>query len=144
MPKGQPLGIPGAPYATPVSSSPVSQWSLCDTVIQPETVAPTVDTSVLITPLAVDGSVGALKAGQGMLVSYEGQDWLITDTGRHSIDLADRAVTSAVGIPVTARSAPISPSCPISDRRCRSRSTVGPTACSSRELRPISNWFPMS
>ena len=108
MPKGQPLGIPGAPYATPVSSSPVSQWSLCDTVIQPETVAPSVDTSVLITPLALDGSVGALRSGQGMLVSYEGQDWLITDTGRHSIDLADRAVTSAVGIPVTARSAPIS------------------------------------
>ena len=108
MPKGQPLGIPGAPYATPVSGSPVSQWSLCDTVIQPESVAPTVDTSVLITELALDGSVGALRPEQGMLVSYEGRDWLVTETGRHAIDLADRAVTSAVGIPVTARSAPIS------------------------------------
>ncbi|MDY6996702.1 MAG: type VII secretion protein EccB [Actinomycetota bacterium] len=108
MPKGQPLGIPGAPYATPVSSTPAQQWSLCDTVIQPESVAPTVDTSVLITALALDGSVGPMRPEQGMLVSYEGQDWLVTDNGRHAIDLADRAVTSAVGIPVTARTAPMS------------------------------------
>jgi type VII secretion protein EccB len=108
MPKGQPLGIPGAPYATPVSASPETQWSLCDTVVKPESVAPTVETSVLITPLALDASVGALRPEQGMLVSYKGQDWLVTATGRHAIDLSDRAVTSAVGIPVTAKSTPIS------------------------------------
>ena len=108
MPKGQPLGIPGAPYATPVSALPETQWSLCDTVVKPESVAPTVETSVLITPLALDASVGALRPEQGMLVSYKGQDWLVTPTGRHAIDLSDRAVTSAVGIPVTAKSTPIS------------------------------------
>ena len=43
-----------------------------------------------------------------MLVSYKGNNWLVTDDGRHAIDLADRAVTSAVGIPVTARATPIS------------------------------------
>jgi type VII secretion protein EccB len=108
MPKGQPLGIPGAPYATPVSSAPETQWSLCDTVVKPESVAPTVDTSVLITPLALDGSVGAMRPEQGVLVSYQGANWLVTATGRHAIDLADRAVTSAVGIPVTAKATPIS------------------------------------
>lgn len=108
LPKGQPLGIPGAPYATPVSSAPESQWTLCDTVIKPESVAPTVDTAVLVTPLALDSSVGAMRPEQGMLISYENQDWLVTDAGRHAIDLSDRAVTSAVGIPVTARSTPIS------------------------------------
>src|SRR5690606_20432526 len=108
MPKGQPLGIPGAPYATPVSSSPESQWALCDTVIKPESVAPSVQTSVLATPLALDASVGAMRPEQGMLISYKDQDWLVTDAGRHAIDLSDRAVTSAVGIPVTARSTPIS------------------------------------
>lgn len=108
MPKGQTLGIPGAPYATPVSSTPESQWSLCDTVVKPESVAPQVDSAVLITPLALDSSVGPMRPDQGMLVSYEQQDWLVTAAGRHAIDLADRAVTSAVGIPVTARSAPIS------------------------------------
>lgn len=108
MPKGQPLGIPGAPWATPVSASPQTQWSLCDTVVKPESVAPTVDTSVLITPLAVDSSVGPMRPEQGMLVSYQGADWLVTATGRHAIDLSDRAVTSAVGIPVTAKATPIS------------------------------------
>ena len=56
MPKGQPLGIPGAPYATPVSSAPESQWSLCGTVVKPESVAPTVDTAVLVMPLALDSA----------------------------------------------------------------------------------------
>lgn len=108
MPKGQTVGIPGAPYATPVSTSPDSQWTLCDTVIKPDSVAPEVESSVLITPLAVDLSVGGMRPEQGMLVSFKDQDWLITATGRHLIDLSDRAVTSAVGIPVTARSTPIS------------------------------------
>ncbi|MGE2737410.1 type VII secretion protein EccB [Mycolicibacterium vaccae] len=108
MPKGQTLGIPGAPYATPVGATPESQWSLCDTVVKPESVAPQVDSSVLITPLALDTSVGAMRPEQGMLVRFEQQDWLVTAAGRHAIDLSDRAVTSAVGIPVTARSAPIS------------------------------------
>ncbi|MBB2988956.1 type VII secretion protein EccB [Mycolicibacterium iranicum] len=108
MPKGQPIGIPGAPYATPVSSSPGSQWTLCDTVIKPESVAPTVESSVLVTSLATDMSVGGMRPEQGMLVSFKEQNWLVTATGRHLIDLADRAVTSAVGIPVTARATPIS------------------------------------
>src|SRR3954454_19421375 len=108
MPKGQPIGIPGAPYATPVSGSAESTWTLCDTVTRPESVAPTVETSVIVLPLATDASVGPVRAGHGMLVSYQEKDWLATDTGRHAIDLSDRAVTSAVGIPVTARATPIS------------------------------------
>jgi type VII secretion protein EccB len=108
MSKGQPLGIPGAPYATPVAASPETQWTLCDTVVQPESVAPTVTTAVLITPLTEDASVGAMRPDQGMLVSYKEQNWLVTQTGRHAIDMSDRAVTSAVGIPVTARPTPIS------------------------------------
>lgn len=108
MPKGQSVGIPGAPYATPVTSSPDSQWTLCDTVIKPDSVAPAVQSSVLITPLALDASVAAMRPEQGMLVSFKDQDWLVTASGRHLVDMADRAVTSAVGIPVTARSTPIS------------------------------------
>jgi type VII secretion protein EccB len=108
MPKGQPIGIPGAPYATPVNSVAESTWTLCDTVTKAESVAPTVNTSVIVLPVVKDGSVGPMRPDQGMLVSYEGGDWLITDRGRHAIDLSDRAVTSAVGIPVTARATPIS------------------------------------
>ena len=106
MPKGQPIGIPGAPYATPVAGAAESMWTLCDTVTKPESVAPTVETSVIVLPLVIDSSVGPMRPDQGVLVSYEGEDWLVTEDGRHAIDLADRAVTSAVGIPVTAKATP--------------------------------------
>ncbi|MCV7221160.1 type VII secretion protein EccB [Mycolicibacterium elephantis] len=107
MPKGQPIGIPGAPYATPIGGAD-STWTLCDTVTKPESVAPSVATSVIVRPLLTDSSVGPVRADQGVLVSFENDNWLITKDGRHDIDLADRAVTSAVGIPVTARATPIS------------------------------------
>ncbi|MBO0679990.1 type VII secretion protein EccB [Mycolicibacterium sp. S2-37] len=106
--KGQPIGIPGAPYATPVSGAAESMWTLCDTVTKPDSAVPTVETSVLVRPLVIDATVGPIRPDQGMLVSFKGANWLVTDSGRHSIDLADRAVTSAVGIPVTARATPIS------------------------------------
>lgn len=108
MSKGQPIGIPGAPYATPVAPVGESTWTLCDTVTKAESVAPIIDTSVLVLPLTTDASTGPLRPNQGMLVTYAGADWLITDRGRHAIDLSDRAVTSAVGIPVTAKATPIS------------------------------------
>lgn len=108
MPKGQPLGIPGAPYATPVARSVDSRWAVCDTVVRPESVTPAVDSAVLISSLSLDSSVGPMRPQQGMLISYGDQDWLVTPAGRHAIDLADRAVTSAVGVPVTATSTPIS------------------------------------
>ncbi|WP_319450292.1 MULTISPECIES: type VII secretion protein EccB [unclassified Mycobacterium] len=108
MPKGQPIGIPGAPYATPTASAPESMWTLCDMVTKVESVAPSIETSVLVMPLVSDGAVGPMRPDQGLLVSFKDQDWLITKNGRHSIDLTDRAVTSAVGIPVTAKPTPIS------------------------------------
>src|ERR1700754_1052911 len=42
FPRGQTVGIPGAPYATPVSSDSASVWALCDTVTKAETINPTV------------------------------------------------------------------------------------------------------
>jgi len=108
MPKGQPIGIPGAPYATPLGSMAESTWTLCDTVTKPESVTPTISTSVIVLPLATDGSVGPMRPDQGLLVNYDERNWLVTETGRHAIDLSDRAVTSAVGIPVTAKPTPIS------------------------------------
>ncbi len=107
MPKGQPIGIPGAPYATPVGGAN-SMWTLCDTVTKPESVVPTVETSVIVRPLLTDASVGQMRPDQAVLVTYEDNNWLITESGRHDIDLSDRALTSAVGIPVTAKATPIS------------------------------------
>ncbi|MGV0602935.1 type VII secretion protein EccB, partial [Mycolicibacterium pulveris] len=70
MAKGQPIGIPGAPYASPVGGAD-STWTLCDTVTKPESVTPSVATSVIIRPLLTDSSVGPMRADQGVLVSYE-------------------------------------------------------------------------
>jgi type VII secretion protein EccB len=108
--KGQPIGIPGAPYATPVAAAPASTWTLCDTITKPESVAPTVSPSIVVLPLVTDGSVGPMRDNQGVLITYHDKDWLVTHDGRHAIDLSDagRAVTSAVGIPVTAKATPIS------------------------------------
>ena len=107
MHKGQPIGIPGAPYATPLGGAN-STWTLCDTVTKPESVAPDIETSVVVQPLYLDSSVGPMRPDEGLLVSYENDNWLVTETGRHAIDLSDRAVTSAVGIPVTSKATPIS------------------------------------
>jgi type VII secretion protein EccB len=107
MPKGQSIGIPGAPYATPVGGAN-STWTLCDTVTKPESVAPNLETSVIVRTLETQASVGPMRPEQGMLVSYQNDSWLVTESGRHDIDLANRAVTSSVGIPVTARATPIS------------------------------------
>ena len=65
---------PGAPYATPVSAAPESQWTLCDTVIKPESVAPTVETSVIV-HAAGDGLLGradAPRPGHAGLVQEPG------------------------------------------------------------------------
>lgn len=107
MPKGQPIGIPGAPYATPVGPT-ASAWTICDTVTKPDSSVPAVQAAVIVRPLSLDSAVGPLTPDQAMLVSYKGDTWLVTADGRHAIDLADRAVTSAVGIPVTAAATPIS------------------------------------
>ncbi|WP_235216088.1 type VII secretion protein EccB, partial [Mycobacterium kyorinense] len=56
--------MPGAPYATPVSSDTSSDWALCDTVANPESVAPAVDTSVIAMPLTTDRSVGPMQPNQ--------------------------------------------------------------------------------
>ncbi|OBK13730.1 type VII secretion protein EccB [Mycobacterium asiaticum] len=108
MPLGQTLGIPGAPYATPVSGGSSSIWTLCDTVERADTASPSIQTSVIAMPLHIDSSIDPVQANEALLASYQGQQWIVTEKGRHIIDLNDRALTSAMGIPVTAKAVPIS------------------------------------
>ncbi len=107
FPKGQSVGIPGAPYATPVSSDSSSVWALCDTVTKADTVSPTVQTAVLAMPLVIDSSIDPLLPSEALLVSFQGKDWIVTAKGRHATDLADRPLTTAVGIPANAKPSPI-------------------------------------
>lgn len=107
-PKGQWVGIPGAPYSTEVSAANSSQWGLCDTVRNPDSNTPRVQIAVVAMPMTADSSVGPLNSGQALLASYEGQDWIITAEGRRAVDRADRALVSSVGIPVDAIAVPVS------------------------------------
>lgn len=59
-------------------------------------------------PLEIDASIDPLQSHEAVLVSYQGETWIVTTKGRHAIDLTDRALTSSMGIPVTARPTPIS------------------------------------
>lgn len=108
LPRGQSVGIPGAPYATPVSGDSSSVWALCDTVSKADTINPSVQTSVLAMPLVIDAAVNPILPNETLLVSYQGKDWVITVKGRHATDLANHSLTSALGIPVTAKPTPIS------------------------------------
>ncbi|QUR66516.1 type VII secretion protein EccB [Mycobacterium spongiae] len=107
-PIGQTIGIPGAPYATPVSAANSSIWTLCDTVARAEAASPVVRTALLAVPLQFDPSVDPLKADEAVLVSYKSRTWIVRPQGRHAIDLTDRALRSAMAIPMTARPTPIS------------------------------------
>jgi type VII secretion protein EccB len=108
LPKGQSVGIPGAPYATPVASDPTSVWALCDTVTRADTVNPSLQIAVITMPLADDPSIGPILPNEVMPVSYQGQDWIVSIKGRHATDLSNRSLTSALGIPSTTKPTPIS------------------------------------
>lgn len=69
---------------------------------------PVVQTAVIAMPLEIDASIDPLQSHEAVLVSYQGETWIVTTKGRHAIDLTDRALTSSMGIPVTARPTPIS------------------------------------
>lgn len=108
LPRGQSIGIPGAPYATPVSADSSSVWTLCDTVARAESINPTVQTAVIAMPVVIDSSVDPILPNEALLASYQGKDWVITAKGRHATDLSDRPMTFAVGIRGTAKPSPLS------------------------------------
>ncbi|ORB70463.1 type VII secretion protein EccB [Mycobacterium scrofulaceum] len=109
FPRGQAIGIPGAPYATPVSSDSSSVWTLCDTVVRAESVNPTVQTAVIAMPLVIETpAIDPILPHEALLASYQGRDWVVTANGRHATDLADRPMTFAVGIRGTAKPSPLS------------------------------------
>lgn len=90
LPMGQTVGIPGAPYATPVSAGSTSIWTLCDTVARADSTSPVVQTAVIAIPLEIDASIDPLQSHEAVLVSYQGETWIVTTKGRHAIDLTDR------------------------------------------------------
>nr|VTP02304.1 ESX-1 secretion system protein eccB1 [Mycobacterium riyadhense] len=96
-PKGPTVGIIGAPVETPVVQSPdVARWAVCDSASSTVGGAPTV--TGIDGQLALGQEAGELAEDQGVLLSYRQHSYLVTGGLRMAVDLADSAVTAALGL----------------------------------------------
>lgn len=106
FPRGNLVGIPGAPERMVQNTSRDAVWTVCDASTGANT-----GVTVVAGPVA-DGGERArpLVDDRAVVVSNDAGAWLLWDGRRSPVDLADRAVTDALGIggtPVTPR--PIAP-----------------------------------
>ncbi|WP_297628027.1 type VII secretion protein EccB [Nocardia sp.] len=119
-PRGPLVGIPGAPGAIVESGDRNSSWAVCDTArtgatapLNPQTglptkVNPAVSTTVIGSPLTIDGdATRPLAEGEARLLRDDTATWLVYaehDGGivRAAVNLGDSAVILALGIDATA------------------------------------------
>ena len=98
FPRGNLVGIPGAPERMVQNTSRDADWTVCDGVSGPAT-----GTTVIAGPLSDgDERAAVLPSGTAVLVDNaagpDGGSWLLWDGKRSPVDLGDRAVTTAVGL----------------------------------------------
>lgn len=96
FPRGNLLGIPGAPERMVQNTSRDADWTVCDAVS---------GAAAGVTVIAgglVDGGERAavLPTNHAVLVQNEGRTWLLWDGRRSAVDLGDHAVTDALGFGV--------------------------------------------
>lgn len=103
FPRGNLVGIPGAPERMVQNSARDADWTVCDAVTPSQAGgAPGPGVTVIAGPPHGGGArAGALGSRRAVLA--DGGDsgagaWLLWDGKRSRIDLADRAVTSALGL----------------------------------------------
>lgn len=93
FPRGNLIGIPGAPERMVQNTAKDANWTVCDAVSGPAT-----GVTVIGGTLDSSGARAAkLDATHAVLVHNGGGSWLLWNGRRSRIDLADRAVTSALG-----------------------------------------------
>ena len=96
-PKGPTVGIVGAPVDAPRVASPeVSRWAVCETASMTVAGAPTV--TGINGGLTLGDGADLLGEGQALLMSYGDKAFVVHGGVRMPVDLADRAVTEALGI----------------------------------------------
>lgn len=94
FPRGNLLGIPGAPERMVQNSSRAADWTVCDAVSGSSS-----GVTVISGNLAEGGErASALPANHAVLVENEGRTWLLWDGRRSAIDLNNRAITDALGV----------------------------------------------
>ena len=102
FPRGNLIGIPGAPQRMVQSSSLDANWTVCDTVsglAEGSHAAYSTGATVIAGP-PVGGGTRAVSLGssQAVLVGNGSSTWLLWGDRRSQINLADHAVTSALGL----------------------------------------------
>lgn len=97
-PIGPTVGIVGAPNDLAVRAPKTSGWALCDRLGSAGSqVAPKV--TVIAGPPELGDWANELASPRAALMSYGSNVYVVTDGHRSQIDLADRAVTLALGLP---------------------------------------------
>ena len=94
FPLGNLIGIPGAPERMVQNTRKDADWTVCDSAAG--TAAGV--TVIAGAPDSTGARAAAVEAGKAVLVSNPTSAWLLWDGRRSRIDLADHAVTSALGL----------------------------------------------
>ena len=102
FPRGNLIGIPGAPERMVQNTSRDANWTVCDAVSEPARgghAAHSTGVTVIAGPPDGSGARAAtIGARQAVLVDSPGTGaWLLWDGRRSQINLADHAVTNALG-----------------------------------------------
>ncbi|GAY17437.1 type VII secretion protein EccB [Mycobacterium sp. shizuoka-1] len=95
--RGSLIGIPGAPERMVANFSRDASWTICDSADGP---AESAGTTVIAGPVGRGGArADALPTGDAILTGGAEGTWLLWGGRRSAIDLGDRAVTDALGLP---------------------------------------------
>src|SRR6516165_6109019 len=99
FPRGNLIGIPGAPERMVQNASHDANWTVCDAVSGSSRGARSTGVTVIAGPPDCDGArATVIHANQGILVDNGTSTWLLWDGKRSQIDLANHAVTNALGL----------------------------------------------
>jgi len=94
IPRGNLIGIPGAPERMVQNTGKDADWTACDSA----TGSAAGVTVIAGAPDSSGTRAAALGAGQAVLVRNATSSWLLWDGRRSRIDLGDHSVTSALGL----------------------------------------------
>lgn len=106
FPRGNLVGIPGAPERMVANASRDADWTVCDAVNETAQGSHAVHSTGVTVIAGIPDSSGshaaAVAPGQAMLVEFAGEagpsTWLLWDGKRSRIDLGNHAITSALGL----------------------------------------------
>ncbi|ETW25973.1 type VII secretion protein EccB [Mycobacterium gastri] len=100
FPRGNLIGIPGAPERMVQNTTRDANWTVCDSVSGQggRSARSTAVTVIAGRPDSDGARAAALGSAQAVLVDNGTGSWLLWDGKRSQLDLSDHAVTSALGL----------------------------------------------